>query len=93
MAILEFGWTTDPRPDSPYHWHAVTEEQQADYLVRAYEYAKENWSPWIGMITLIYIARFDWTEEDEQYWWAITYPDFPETRVRPAYTRLKEMPK
>jgi hypothetical protein len=93
MAILEFGWTTDPRPDSPYHWHAVTEEQQADYLVRAYKYAKENWSPWIGMMTLIYVARFDWTEEDEQYWWAITYPDFPETRVRPAYTRLKEMPK
>jgi polysaccharide biosynthesis protein PslG len=29
IAILEMGWTTDPRPDSPYHWHAVTEAQQA----------------------------------------------------------------
>ncbi|HIC94322.1 MAG TPA: glycosyl hydrolase family protein, partial [Anaerolineae bacterium] len=92
VAVLEFGWTTDPiHPE--YAWHAVTEEQQADYLVRAYQYAKEHWSPWIGMMCLIYIADPDWTEENEQYWWAITYPDYPETRVRPAYERLKAMPK
>lgn len=93
VAVLEFGWTSDPRPDSPYHWHAVSEEEKADYLVRAYQWAKEHWSPWIGLMSLIYIADPDWTEEDEQYWWAITYPDYPETRVRLAYEKLKEMPK
>jgi hypothetical protein len=92
VAILEMGWTTDPRPDSPYHWHAVTEAQQADYLVRAYEYAGENW-PWVGLICTAYLAKYDWTEEDEQFWWAITYPDYPQTRVRPAYEALKAMPK
>jgi len=61
--------------------------------VRAYQYAKEHWSPWIGLMSLIYIADPDWTEEDEQYWWAITYPDYPETRVRLAYEMLKAMPK
>jgi hypothetical protein len=92
VAILEMGWTTDPRPDSPYHWHSVTEAQQADYLVRAYQYALENW-PWVGLMCTAYIAKYDWTEADEQYWWAITYPDYPQTKVRPAYKALKAMPK
>jgi hypothetical protein len=93
VAVLEVGWTTDPRPDSSYHWHAVTEEQQADYLVRALRYAKEHWSPWIGLMTVISVADPRWTEEDEQYWWAITEPGWPETRVRPAYEALREMEK
>ncbi len=92
VAILEFGWTTDPIHPA-YAWHAVTEEQQADYLVRAYQYAEEHWSPWIGLMSLIYVADPDWTEENEQYWWAITYPSYPESRVRPAYEKLKAMPK
>ena len=90
IAILEMGWSTDPRPDSPYHWHSVTEEEQAEYLVRAYRYADEHW-PWVGLMTSVYIAKYDWTEVDEEYWWAITYPVFPETRVRPAYNALRAM--
>jgi hypothetical protein len=93
VAILEFGWTSDPRPDSPYNWHAVSEEVKADYLVRAYRYAEENWSPWIGLMSLIYISDPDWTENHEQYWWAITYPGWPEFKPRPAYEALKAMPK
>ena len=93
VAVLEVGWTTDPRPDSPYHWHAVTEEQQADYLVRAFCYAGEHWSPWIGLMTVISIADPRWTGEDEQYWWAITEPGWPETHVRPAYETLSDMKK
>lgn len=93
VAALEVGWTTDPRPDSPYHWHAVTEEQQADYLVRAFCYAGEHWSPWIGLMTVISVADPRWTGEDEQYWWAITEPGWPETRVRPAYEALRDMEK
>lgn len=93
VAILEMGWTTDPRPDSPYNWHAVTAEQQADYLVRAYQYAKENWSPWIGLMSLIYVCNVDWTENDEQYYWCITEPIYPQTITRPAYDALARMPK
>ncbi len=93
IALLEFGWTSDPRPESPYHWHAVSEETKAEYMVRAYQYAEENWSPWIGVMNLIYVANPDWTPEDEQYWWAITEPSYPEFQPRPAYLALKEMPK
>jgi len=91
-AVLEMGWTTDPVHPS-YAWFAVTPEQQADYLVRAFRYAREHWRPWIGLMTVISIADPRWTPEDEQYWWAITEPDWPETRVRPAYEALRDMEK
>jgi hypothetical protein len=93
IAILEFGWTSDPRPDSPYNWHAVSEQVKADYLVRAYRYAKEHWSPWIGLMSLIYVADPDWTATDEQYWWSLNEPAYPEFKARPAYQALKAMPK
>jgi hypothetical protein len=90
VAILEMGWTTDTLNPS-YAWHAVSEEEQADYLVRAYEYAAENWSPWIGLMVTIYIADHDWTaEENEQWWWAITLPD---GTPRPAFHALRDMEK
>lgn len=94
IAITEMGWTTD-RVNVTYSWFAVTEEQQADYLVRAYKYAKENWSPWIGLMNMIYIADPFWTEQHEQYWWSITRPvpagDPPV--LLPAYEALQEMEK
>jgi hypothetical protein len=93
VAILEFGWTTDPRPDSPYNWHAVDEATQAEYLVRAYKYAREHWSPWIGLMCLIYISDPDWTPGHEQYWWSVTWPGYPEPVKRPAYEALVAMPK
>jgi LysM repeat protein len=90
MAVLEFGWTSDSRPGSPYNWHAVSEETKADYIVRAYEYARDHWSPWMGVMSVVYISNSAWTEDDEQYWWAITNPD---GTTRPAYDALKAAPK
>jgi len=91
VAILEFGWTSDPRPDSPYHWHAVDEFTKADYLVRAYKWAKEHWSPWIGLMSLIYMGNPDWTPDNEEWWWCINNPDVGSPRA--AYMELKAMPK
>lgn len=90
VAVLEMGWTTDPRPGTSYEWHAVSEEEQADYLRRAYGYAQENWQPWIGVMTTIFFADAAWTQDDEQYWWSIVLPD---GSTRPAYATLREMPK
>ncbi len=93
VAITEFGWTSDPiRP--AYAWHRVEEETKADYFVRAYQWAKQNWQPWIGVMSLIYIADPDWNAQDhEQYWWAISEPGYPDFRPRPAYFKLKAMAK
>ncbi len=92
IAILEMGWTTDPRPDSPYHWHAVSEQQQADYLVRAYRYAAQHWRPWVGLMVTIYVADISWTPDDEEYWWAINQAGYGSGwRGRPAYYELSWM--
>ena len=75
-AILEFGWTTDQRPhdESEYAWFAVTEAQQAEYMVQAYQYAAEHWRPWMGLMSVIYMADPAWTPDDEEYWWSIVTP-------------------
>lgn len=93
VALLEVGWTTDPiHPD--YAWHAVDEETQADYLVRAYQYAGENWRPWVGLMTTIYIADIDWSEDDEEYWWAINVAGYGwDWQARPAFFELSWMPR
>jgi polysaccharide biosynthesis protein PslG len=86
VAILEMGWTTDTREQitladgssiaNPYRWHAVTEPQQADYLVRAYNYAGQNWRPWMGLMVTIYLPDINWTEANEEYWWALMTPGY-----------------
>jgi hypothetical protein len=82
--VLEFGWTTD-QVNPEYSWYAVTPEQQADYIVRAFQYAKANWAPQVGVMFVWNIADPNWTSANEQYWWSITNPD---GTPRPAYTSL-----
>jgi hypothetical protein len=84
--VLEFGWTTD-QVNPQYSWYAVTPEQQADYIVKAYQYARANWAPQVGPMFVWNVADPNWTPEYEQYWWAITGPD---GTPRPAYTKLAE---
>ena len=93
VVVLEVGWTVDPRPKSPYHWHAVTVEQQDKYLQRAYAYAQANWQPWIGLMSLIYIANPQWDWHDEQTFWSVVYPGYPQLQTAPAYYGLLSMPK
>src|SRR4051812_5973660 len=82
---LEFGWTTDTiHPDRSFY--AVTPEQQADYLVRAFKYAKANWSPWIGPMMVWNMPDPTWTPDNEQLYWSITGTD---GSPRPAYTAIK----
>lgn len=91
VAILEMGWILEQQIHQEYSWFGVTEQQQAEYLVGAYQYARENWSPWIGLMTTIYMADADWTAEThEQYWWSIVLPD---GTPRLAYQALAEMEK
>jgi hypothetical protein len=89
MAILETGYTTDTVNPSMM-WFAVSEAEQARLLVQAYEYAAWNWTPWVGLMSAIYIANPAWTPANEEYWWAITTPD---NYTRPAYIELANMAK
>lgn len=89
VAVLEMGWTSDT-VNPAYAWHAVSEATKADYLVRAYRYAQDNWQPWIAVMSTIYLCDQDWTPADEQYWWCVNEPDGSE---RPAFAALKAMEK
>jgi hypothetical protein len=89
IVITEFGWTRDPI-HKEYSWFAVEEQTQAKYVVGAYQWAKQNWSPWIGAMFVIYMANPDWTKDNEEYWWSITQPDGIPVG---AYVRIKAMPK
>jgi hypothetical protein len=86
ISVLEMGWTADPRPNSPYAWHSISEQLKGDYLARALEYGRKNWS-WVGMMTVIYLPSPTWTASDEQYYWSIANPD---GSLRPAYNTLKQ---
>jgi len=92
VAILEFGWTTDNRPDSPYYWHGagagISEALKGQYLERAFRYARDNWTPWIGLMTVIYMPDRDWTKDTEQFYWSIIGPGYPELFLRDAYVIL-----
>ncbi|MBN1180558.1 MAG: hypothetical protein JXD18_15220 [Anaerolineae bacterium] len=92
VAILEMGWTTDPH-NSAYTWFSVTEEEKADYLVRAFQFARQNWQPWIGPMFVLSLPDPAWLPEQEQYWWAIAEPGWPEANLRPAYYALRDMDK
>ncbi len=59
----EMGWAIDPRTEGsncpPPDWYFVfTPQQQADYMVRAYNYARSYW-PWMGAM---FVFNFDFNE-------------------------------
>ena len=83
--FLEFGWTAD-KIHPNYSWFAVTEDKKADNIVKAFQYARKNWSPWIGVMTLWTLADPTWTTQSEEYWWAI---DEPDGTARPALSAVK----
>ncbi len=96
VVLLEFGWTFDP-VNADYKWHGadagIDQMVQADYLKRAYIYAEQNWQPWIGLMSMLTMPNIDWLEDgnpqdEEQYWWAIMEPDYPDLKFRAAYIVL-----
>jgi hypothetical protein len=83
--LLEFGWTAD-KVHPNYAWYAISEDQKAVNVVQAYQYARQNWSPWIGVMVLWTLSDPAWTAADEEYWWAI---DNPDGTPRPALTAVR----
>jgi hypothetical protein len=90
VVVLEFGWTRDERTNSPYYWHRVADQfVQGEYMVRAYQYAKANWKPWIAVMSLIYMPDAKWTQNDEQFWWSVMEPSqVDELKLKAPYVLL-----
>ena len=96
VVLLEFGWTFDS-VNPAYKWHGadagIDQFVQADYLKRAYVYAAANWQPWIGLMSMLTMPNIDWLEDgnpqdEEQFWWAIMDPGYPDLKFRAAYIVL-----
>ena len=93
----EFGYLLNPATDglscdlgSHFDQMEVSEQQQADYLVAAYQYAKANW-PWMGPMFLMTLdSSMDSYRPpcDTMRFWAILRSD---GSPRLAYTKLASM--
>jgi len=93
--LTEFGWDScqnSPAPNGYEYCQLTSEAQQAQYLVRAFQIAKEEW-PWVGVMfvwNLNYAPIPGLEPTDEKYGWGVLREDFGH---RPAYNALKTMPK
>jgi WD40 repeat protein len=89
--VTELGWVLQSPWDMGEHQPtAVSEAQQATYLVRAHQKAADEW-PWMGAIFLFNLdfSSVPWYDSHEiMRWYAILNPD---RSPRPAYTQLKMM--
>ncbi len=84
--LVEWGWTAD-KVHPAYSWFAVSEDQKAQNIVTGWQYAREHWTPWMGVMVLWTFSDPTWDQNREEFWWAITDPD---GAPRPAYTRVRD---
>ena len=85
--ISEINWNAVPAdfPVKPYGY--VTEEQQARYVVEAYQRAQAEW-PWVGVVNFWFFKRPDDSEKDQAwYYFRMVEPDFTPL---PVYDAVKE---
>ncbi len=88
--LTEFGWTTKNQAPGYEYGALVSEQMQADYLVRAYQRAKQNY-PWMGVMSLWQLNFAILVgPEDEKGPWGLIRSDWS---PRPSYLALKNMPK
>jgi hypothetical protein len=88
--LTEFGWSTANAATNYEYGQYNSEEEQAAYLVRAFEIASNEW-PWMGVM-LLWNLNFAVVSPptDEKAPWGVLYPDWSH---RPSYEALKAMQK
>jgi len=88
----EFGWLMDPGFGlGQYDWMKVSPQQQAEYVVRSYQYAQKNW-PWMRGMLLSNLdastSPYHQGPEDGLPWFAIVNADYS---PRPAWEAFRDM--
>lgn len=86
--LSEMNWNVVPEgfpAGAPYG--QVTEEQQARYVVEAYQRIQEEW-PWMGVVNFWFFKRATDLEKDRpEYYFRMVEPDFTPL---PVYEAMKE---
>ncbi|HLI50975.1 MAG TPA: hypothetical protein VKU87_04215, partial [Thermomicrobiaceae bacterium] len=88
--LTEFGWTTANQAPGYGYGAQNTPQDQANYLVRAFQMGKLYY-PWMGVM-LVWNLNYSviTPPTDEKYPWSVLNSDWS---PRPAFTALKNMPK
>jgi hypothetical protein len=90
MWLTEFGWYSTPNPAPGYEYgRYVSEDQQAQYISRAYQKAAHEY-PWMGVM-LLWNLNYAVTEPDasrETVGWSILRRDGSK---RPAFTAVQNL--
>jgi hypothetical protein len=90
--FTEFGWASGPKPAREYKYaQEISEEQQARYLVRAFEIGQER--DYVGAMflwNLNYAPSADPNDMQGKRVFSIIRPDWS---LRPAYLALQRLPK
>ena len=93
--LTEFGWDSCqglPTPDGYEYCALTSEQQQADYIVRAIQLVQNEW-PWVGVTflwNLNYAVIPNLPPDDEKNGWSLLRADWSH---RPAYEAIKAMPR
>jgi len=94
--LTEFGWDSCqrglPAPNGYEYCARTSEAQQAQYILRAFAIAREEW-PWMGAMflwNLNYAATPSIQTSDEKYAWSVLRGDWSN---RAAFEAIKAMPK
>lgn len=88
----EIGWNSLPEnwtqlhPDQPLLFGSVSRELQAEYTVRAYQRAAEQW-PWMGVMAVWHFRKVSPKDQQAQdyYFDLVTY----DWKIEPVYDALK----
>ena len=89
--LTEFGWATSPNPAPGYEYaNCNTEQDQANYLVRAFAKVRAE-APYVTHM-IVWNLNFQQVVDSSDEKWAFGIVD-GNLNPRPAYTALRNMPK
>ena len=91
MWLTEFGWSTFNEAPGYEYGQLITDQMQADYLVRAFQKGKNDY-PWLGVMCVwnLNFSTIGLPANDEKVPWSVINADFS---PRPAFTALANMRK
>lgn len=93
--ITEFGWATKNNTPGYGYGNGISFQQQADWIVRAFQMGQHEYAPWVGAMFLWQLNfavpwRYRGNEQHEQASFGVINGDWS---LRPSYQAIQAMPK
>ncbi|NJK79585.1 MAG: hypothetical protein HC914_06645 [Chloroflexaceae bacterium] len=94
--LTEFGWATTNNTPGYEYGRDNSQEDQAEYIIRAFQIGRNEWAPWMGGMFLwnlnfsIPWAQYEGNPDHEQASFSVLNGDWS---PRPAWYAIQAMPK